>query len=191
MAKLDPLSIRVFEILVSLIFIIFFIPLFFFVALIIFITTQANPFFLQKRVGLSRKSFYLIKFRSLKSSIDPYLSTHLLSKDSVTHVGKFIRKYKIDELPQLFNVLIGHLSFVGYRPCLPSQSEVIRERDKFCLFSFKPGITGFAQINNIDMSTPIILAYYDKYLFDNLTLWFYFKCIFQTLFGKGFGDPRA
>ncbi|MFZ1569048.1 MAG: sugar transferase [Thiolinea sp.] len=95
---------------------------------------------------------------------------------------------KLDELPQLWNVLKGEMSRVGPRPCLPTQTELIDEREKSQVFKLRPGITGLAQINNIDMSTPELLAETDAKMLQNLSLLNYFSYISQTLLGKGQGD---
>ena len=106
----------------------------------------------------------------------------------VTHIEFYLRKFKLDELPQLFNVLLGDMSFVGPRPNLYNQLELIEERAKRGVYSIRPGITGLAQIHKIDMSTPQLLAETDAKMIDHLNVWYYFKYIFLTVFGKGFGD---
>jgi lipopolysaccharide/colanic/teichoic acid biosynthesis glycosyltransferase len=116
------------------------------------------------------------------------VATHLIDTNSVTKWGSFLRKSKLDELPQLFNVLIGDMSFVGPRPNLFNQTELIAERDKRGIYLRRPGITGLAQINKIDMSTPQLLAETDLKMIDQLNLLLYFKYIFLTLLGKGLGD---
>jgi lipopolysaccharide/colanic/teichoic acid biosynthesis glycosyltransferase len=112
----------------------------------------------------------------------------LVQVSAITKWGWFLRKSKLDELPQLFNVLKGDMSFVGPRPNLFNQLELIEERAKRGLYSVRPGITGLAQINKIDMSTPQLLAETDAKMIDHLNVWYYFKYIFLTVFGKGFGD---
>ena len=116
------------------------------------------------------------------------LPTHELNNDSLIFYGSFLRKTKIDELPQLLNVLKGDMSIVGYRPCLPTQENLIAERNKFNINLTKPGITGLSQISQIDMSDPVLLASIDKEMIKNFTLFHYFKYIFLTFFGLGFGD---
>jgi lipopolysaccharide/colanic/teichoic acid biosynthesis glycosyltransferase len=118
----------------------------------------------------------------------PSVATHLASASSITPIGSFLRKSKLDELPQLFNVLMGDMSFVGPRPNLFNQVELIEERAKRGVYSIRPGITGLAQIHKIDMSTPQLLAETDANMIDHLNVWYYFKYIFLTVFGKGFGD---
>jgi lipopolysaccharide/colanic/teichoic acid biosynthesis glycosyltransferase len=146
-----------------------------------------SPFFVQERVGKNKKPFKLVKFRSMFVNTKS-VATHLASSSSVTKYGKFLRGSKLDELPQLWNVLLGDMSLVGPRPNLFNQEELIFERDKMLVYTVKPGITGLAQINNIDMSTPSLLAKTDAEMICNLGVKSYFSCIFATLSGKGSGD---
>lgn len=117
------------------------------------------------------------------------LPTHLISGVNLSGYGKFLRNSKLDELPQMWNVLVGDMSFVGPRPCLPTQRSVIDARLEKNLYKFRPGITGFSQIEGIDMSMPIELASSDLKTMENLSLRNYFKIICSTIIGKGFGDP--
>ena len=128
-----------------------------------------------------------MKFRSMHVNTKS-VATHLANSSSVTKYGAFLRKSKLDELPQLFNVLLGDMSLVGPRPNLFNQEELIHERNSRGVYSVRPGITGLAQINKIDMSTPQLLAETDSKMIDHLNLSYYFKYIFLTVFGKGFGD---
>ena len=116
------------------------------------------------------------------------VATHLANKSSVTQYGAFLRKTKLDELPQLLNVLKGDMSIVGARPNLFNQTELIEERDKRDVYNHLPGITGLAQINEIDMSTPVQLAEKDAEMYETLNLRKYFYYIFATILGKGSGD---
>jgi lipopolysaccharide/colanic/teichoic acid biosynthesis glycosyltransferase len=146
-----------------------------------------SPFFRQERVGVNQKPFNLLKFRTMHTNTES-VATHLVKVSAITRWGWFLRKSKLDELPQLFNVLKGDMSFVGPRPNLFNQLELIEERAKRGAYSVRPGITGLAQINKIDMSTPQLLAETDAKMIDHLNVWYYFKYIFLTVFGKGFGD---
>lgn len=146
-----------------------------------------SPIFSQQRVGRYQLPFTLYKFRTMKTDT-PSVATHLANASSLTKLGTFLRKTKLDELPQLWNVLIGDMSLVGPRPCLFNQEELIRERDKRSVFDARPGITGLAQVNDIDMSTPELLAETDQKMMSNLTLSRYFIYILSTVFGKGAGD---
>ena len=118
----------------------------------------------------------------------PSVATHLASATEITPFGKFLRKSKLDELPQLWNVFMGDMSLVGPRPNLFNQNELIEERQKRGVYAIRPGITGLAQINKIDMSTPQLLADTDAKMIQELNTQGYFKYIFLTVFGKGFGD---
>lgn len=146
-----------------------------------------SPVFFQTRVGLHRKPFTLIKFRTMKLSTES-VATHLASSSSITRFGHFLRRTKLDELPQLWNVLKGDMSLVGPRPGLFNQEELTFARDKRGVFDVRPGITGLAQISNIDMSTPELLAETDQKMIETLSLKSYFHYIVVTVLGKGAGD---
>jgi len=146
-----------------------------------------SPLFYQSRIGRNKIPFYLIKFRSMY--IDTLsVATHLADKESITTFGKFLRKSKLDELPQLWNVLVGDMSLVGPRPNLYNQVDLIYEREKLGVYNVRPGITGLAQINKIDMSTPQLLAETDREMISQLSIFTYFKYIFLTIIGNGMGD---
>lgn len=146
-----------------------------------------SPVFKQERVGRNKKPFTLVKFRTM--SVDTAsVASHLASSASITKMGGFLRKTKLDELPQLWNVLKGEMSLVGPRPGLFNQEELIAARDSLGVFDVRPGITGLAQVNDIDMSTPELLAKTDAKMISELSLVNYFKFILQTVTGKGAGD---
>lgn len=145
------------------------------------------PLFRQERVGRNQKPFTLIKFRTMRPDIAS-VPTHLVRASDVTKLGHFLRRTKLDELPQLWNVLKGEMSLVGPRPCLFSQHELIAERESRGVFLVRPGITGLAQINGVDMSTPKLLAELDARMLQNLGARTYFCCIFKTVTGAGRGD---
>ena len=164
----------------------FFSPIFVIVYLICFFES-GKPLFIQKRLGKNKKPFYLIKFRTMLVNT-PSLASHLVNIKSVTKFGKIIRLLKFDELPQIINVIKGEMSLVGPRPCLPCQSELIQYRQDYDIFSVKPGVTGLAQIKGIDMSKPAILARMESKMICKYNQLHYFKYLFLTFFGKGFGD---
>lgn len=146
-----------------------------------------SPIFMQQRVGKNQKPFILIKFRTM--SLDTKsVASHLASTASITRMGGFLRKTKIDELPQLVNILKGEMSLVGPRPCLFNQEELIKERESRGVFDVLPGITGLAQVNEIDMSTPTLLAEWDQRMIENFSICHYFRYILMTATGKGSGD---
>lgn len=145
------------------------------------------PLFRQKRVGRGKQPFTLIKFRTMRLDTAS-VATHLASASAITPFGRFLRRTKLDELPQLWNVLKGDMSLVGPRPCLPNQDELIQERDRRGVFAVRPGITGLAQVNGIDMSDPVRVAMVDEKMIRNLRLGDYFRFLVLTLVGKGSGD---
>jgi lipopolysaccharide/colanic/teichoic acid biosynthesis glycosyltransferase len=146
-----------------------------------------SPIFKQDRVGINLKPFKLLKFRSMNLNSDS-IATHLSNPCNVTIYGKFLRNSKLDEIPQLMNVLKGDMSLVGPRPNLFNQEELIVERKIRGIYDAKPGITGLAQINNIDMSNPVLLSETDAKMLEEFNLIQYFKFIFLTFLGNGFGD---
>ena len=178
--------IRALDILFSLLGMICGIPVFL-VVIILSLLDHGSPFFKQIRIGKNQQPFTLVKFRTMAIGTQS-VGTHLVDPSSVTRLGRFLRKTKLDELPQLFNVLMGQMSLVGPRPCLPNQTELISERSQRDVFEVRPGITGLAQINDVDMSTPRKLARYDQLLIKHLTPILYGKLILSTVLGKGSGD---
>ena len=146
-----------------------------------------SPIFIQTRVGKYKKPFKLIKFRTM-SKDTASVASHLASNVAITKFGSFLRKTKIDELPQLINVLKGEMSLVGPRPNLFNQEDLIAERDALGVYNVLPGVTGLAQVQNIDMSTPALLAKTDKQMIDTLNIKNYFKYILMTVTGSGSGD---
>jgi lipopolysaccharide/colanic/teichoic acid biosynthesis glycosyltransferase len=177
---------RVFDFIFSLIGILLLWP----IGVLLFIIglfDTGSPIFIQERVGKNKRPFKLLKFRTMDISTKS-VASHLASQASVTKFGSFLRKSKLDELPQLLNVLIGDMSLVGARPCLFNQTELIEERDRLGVFDYLPGITGLGQINNVDMSTPKKLAELDAEMYRTLTLSHYFKYILSTVTGSGQGD---
>jgi len=169
---------RLLDVTFSLVGLIFFFP---FLILIYFIglLDTGFPLFIQKRVGLNLKSFSLVKFRTMKISTLSF-GTHLIDSSNITCFGNFLRKFKIDELPQLLNVLIGDMSLVGPRPCLPNQRRLIIERKKRGVFKVRPGITGLAQLSNVNMETPTHLAKTDLKMIKKMNLFYYFYYILKT-----------
>jgi lipopolysaccharide/colanic/teichoic acid biosynthesis glycosyltransferase len=146
-----------------------------------------SPIFVQTRVGRNKKPFRLVKFRTMSIETQS-VASHLASNASISKFGSFLRRTKIDELPQLVNVLKGDMSLVGPRPNLFNQTELIQERDALGVYNVLPGITGLAQVQNIDMSTPKLLAKTDKQMIETLNLKDYFRYILMTATGSGAGD---
>ncbi|MFM2317647.1 MAG: hypothetical protein RLZZ215_268 [Pseudomonadota bacterium] len=161
-------------------------PILLILALIGWLDTN-SPLFRQTRVGRNQLPFTLIKFRTMRVGTAS-VATHLANSSAITPFGHFLRRTKLDELPQLWNVLWGEMSLVGPRPCLPNQYELIAAREVLGVFNARPGITGLAQIQGIDMSTPEKLAQIDAEMLQTLSLKAYFRYILQTIMGKGQGD---
>jgi lipopolysaccharide/colanic/teichoic acid biosynthesis glycosyltransferase len=178
--------IRLFDFFFALFGLIILSPILFVLIIIGYFDT-GSPFFVQERVGKNKKAFKLVKFRSMFVNTKS-VATHLASSSSITKHGKFLRASKLDELPQLWNVFIGDMSLVGPRPNLFNQEELINERDNLGVYQIKPGITGLAQINNIDMSTPKLLAKTDAEMMQHYSVQKYFTYIISTVMGKGSGD---
>ena len=177
--------------LIDLLFIVGILGLFWWLLLIVWILipldSPGRGIFAQPRIGKDGKPFTVYKFRTMKSGTRQ-AGTHEMTADSVTRMGTFLRKTKLDELSQVFNVVRGDLSLVGPRPCLPVQTQLIEEREKRDVFSVRPGITGLAQINSIDMSDPVKLARWDARYIAQRSLPSEFKIAFVTFLGRGHGD---
>lgn len=178
--------IRLFDVFISATSLVFGSPVFLIIALILLIDT-GSPIFRQERLGLNQRRFTLLKFRTMKMNT-PDVATHLVNPTAVTRFGGILRRSKMDELPQLWNVLKGDMSLVGPRPGLPQQVDLITERARLGVFDVRPGLTGLAQVKNVDMRDPAKLARYDSQLINTLTVKTYFAYILQTAFGAGGGD---
>ena len=174
------MAIRFFDIVLSICGLIVLFPLLLIVFLFSNIFQPGSPLFFQQRSGRDQKLFTLIKFRTMRPETGS-VGTHEVSPAQVTVWGGLLRKRKIDELPQLWNVLLGDMSLVGPRPCLPNQTELIQERQKLGVFRDRPGITGLAQIRGIDMSTPGLLAKTDAEMIRMMSIVLYFNYIFRTI----------
>ena len=177
---------RLFDFIFALIGLVVGLPVFI-VLLIIGLFDTGSPVFCQTRVGHYQRPFTLVKFRTMKKDT-AHVASHLATTDAITPFGRFLRRTKLDELPQLWNVLKGDMSLVGPRPNLFNQDKLITERAKRGVYDVRPGITGLAQINDIDMSEPKRLAETDAQMINTLSLGKYFTYIVQTVTGKGQGD---
>jgi O-antigen biosynthesis protein WbqP len=178
--------IRLLDLIFSLVGIVVGAPLFILIWVLCWVDTGC-PLFRQERVGRKQTPFLLLKFRTMRPDTAS-VPTHLVDASAVTKLGGFLRRTKLDELPQLLNVLAGEMSIVGPRPCLLKQHELIRERADRGVFVARPGITGLAQINGVDMSTPRLLAETDARMLQDLDIRRYMSYIIQTLTGSGRGD---
>ena len=153
------------------------------IALIIKIEDPGPAFFKQKRVGIHKKHFMLIKFRSMKMDTPHDVPTHMLENPDqyILKCGKFLRKSSLDELPQLFNIFAGQMSIIGPRPALWNQYDLIKERDKYGANDVLPGLTGWAQINGRDELEIPVKAKLDGEYVEKLSFGFDLKCFFKTI----------
>lgn len=180
------LYIRILDLIFSFVGLLLGLPIFIVLLLVGFFDT-GSPLFRQQRIGRDKEPFVLIKFRTMRKDTAS-VASHLASASSITKFGHFLRRTKLDELPQLWNVLKGEMSLVGPRPGLFNQEELTQAREAKGVFKVRPGITGLAQVNEIDMSTPLLLAETDAKMIDTLNIKNYFQYIFLTVTGKGSGD---
>lgn len=160
------------------------------IALLIKIDSKGPVFFKQKRIGKNKKTFYILKFRTMRTDAPKDAPTHTLQdpKKWITKIGGFLRKTSIDELPQIFNIFVGHMSVVGPRPALWNQDDLIAERDKYGANGLRPGLTGWAQINGRDELPIPVKARLDGEYAERLNGGFFkgifldVRCIFGTVF---------
>ena len=170
---------RIIDLVFSFLGLIFLLPILIILFIIGFFE-NGSPLFFQTRVGRHQRSFIIVKFRSMPlHSLS--VPTHLMKNTVITSFGNFLRKTKLDEIPQLYNVLKGDMSLVGPRPCLLSQKRLINERKKRSVFKVRPGITGLAQISFITMKKPKLLAKTDSKMIKKMNLFYYFYYILKTI----------
>ena len=186
MKEINRTIFRLLDIFIASLAFFTFLPLIIFVYCLIYLENK-SPIFKQVRIGKNKVKFTLIKFRTMKIGTES-LATHLTDSKKITKIGRLLRKTKLDELPQLLNVIKGDMSLVGPRPCLPSQFELISRRSELNLYNYLPGITGLSQIMGIDMSDPSLISKTDYKMMKKLSLHSYFYYLLLTFFGKGFGD---
>lgn len=173
---------RLFDFILAFFGAIILFPVFLLIGIAIFIDNPGPIFFRQKRVGKNKKLFWLIKFRTMKTRT-PDIPTHLLENPQqyITRLGRILRKLSIDELPQIFNILVGQMSIIGPRPALWNQEDLIAERDKYGANDIKPGLTGWAQINGRDELEIPVKAKLDGEYVEKLGFAFDCKCFFGTI----------
>ncbi|MBQ8589368.1 MAG: sugar transferase [Firmicutes bacterium] len=157
-------------------------PLLLILALLIKLTSPGPVFFKQRRIGKDKKEFEIYKFRTMRTDTPKDMPTHLFTdaESYITSVGKFLRKSSLDELPQLLNILKGEMSFIGPRPALWNQFDLIEARDNVNANSLRPGITGWAQINGRDEIPIDLKASYDGYYVENISFGLDFKILLGT-----------
>ena len=173
---------RVLDFIISLFALIILSPLFLFVSLIILISDGKPILFRQKRVGRNNELFTIYKFRTMKRGTENVASGELENANSkITKFGKFLRATSVDELPQLFNILNGTMSLIGPRPLIPEETEIRQLREKYNVYSIRPGITGWAQVNGRDNISIENKALLDKEYVEKQSLAFDIKIFFLTV----------
>ncbi len=160
-----------------------FLPLFLIIAALIKLESKGPILFRQKRVGLHKKNFSIMKFRTMRTDTPKDMPTHMLSNPDqyITKVGRFLRKTSLDELPQIFNILKGEMAVIGPRPALWNQDDLVAERDKYGANDVLPGLTGWAQINGRDELEIPVKAKLDGEYVEKMSFLFDFKCFFGTI----------
>lgn len=157
--------------------------LFIIISIFIKTTSKGKIFYKQKRIGKNKKEFYILKFRTMKSTAPGDVPTHLLQNPEqfITGIGKVLRKTSLDELPQLFNILKGDMSLVGPRPALWNQYDLIAERDRYDANAVRPGLTGWAQVNGRDEIAIPLKAQYDGQYVEKMSFFFDITCMLKTV----------
>ncbi len=173
---------RALDIAAAIVGLVFAVPIIAAAAIAIRLDSPGPALFCQTRVGRRRQLFTCYKLRTMHVGTAER-ATHLIGEAAITRFGRFARRTKLDEVPQLFNVLTGDMSLVGPRPCLPSQTELVEARSRLGVFEARPGVTGLAQIQGVDMSTPQRLAELDSEYLRSRTLAGDLRIIVATIFG--------
>lgn len=174
---------KILDFILSLIGLIVLSPIFLILILAIKLDSKGPVFFKQKRVGLHKRHFHILKFRTMRIYTPKDTPTHLLENPNqwITKVGKFLRKTSLDELPQIINILKGDMSIIGPRPALWNQYDLIKERDKYGANDLTPGLTGWAQINGRDELAIEIKAKLDGEYVDRIGFMMDVRCFFGTI----------
>jgi len=171
------------DIVLSLVGLVLLSPLFLILVVAIKLDSKGPVLFKQKRVGIHKSHFNILKFRTMRIDTPKDTPTHLLKNPEqyITRVGKFLRKTSLDELPQIWNILVGHMSIIGPRPALWNQYDLIAERDKYGANDVRPGLTGWAQINGRDELPIEVKAKLDGEYVKRISFLFDLKCFFGTI----------
>lgn len=174
---------RLIDLLLSACAIVVLSPVYLLICIAIVADNPGPVFFRQKRVGIHKTHFRILKFRTMKVSTPKDVPTHLLENPEqyITRVGKFLRRTSLDELPQIFQIFTGKMAIIGPRPALWNQFDLIAERDKYGANDVRPGLTGWAQINGRDELPIDVKARFDGEYVQNLSFAFDCKCFFGTI----------
>ena len=189
---------RFFDFFFSLLALIILSPVILILSLLVLISSGSPVIFKQERVGYGNRLFTIYKFRTMKDGMRQTRTEDLTEEEienDITFVGKILRKLSLDELPQLYNILKGDMSFVGPRPLIPQEEEIRVLREKYNVYSVRPGITGWAQVNGRDFISDEQKAKLDKEYVENRTLLMDIKIMFRTvwvvLVGKDIADGKT
>lgn len=174
---------RVLDIILSFLAIIILSWLFLILIIVIKIDSRGPVLFKQKRVGIHKTYFKILKFRTMRIDTPKDMPTHMLANPEqyITKVGKFLRKTSLDELPQIFNIFVGNMSIIGPRPALWNQDDLVEERDLYGANDVRPGLTGWAQINGRDELEIPVKAKLDGEYVRRMSFGFDIKCFFGTI----------
>jgi O-antigen biosynthesis protein WbqP len=181
---------RVFDFMVGFILLVILLPVMMIIAAVIILIDGAPVIFKQTRIGRQKQTFSCYKFRTMVIGTGDHPS-HSVSKSAITKLGGFLRRFKLDELPQLVNVVLGNMSLVGPRPCLPTQELLMKLREQEGIFALLPGVTGYAQVRDIDMSRPEELVECEKIYLIKQTLLLDVQILFATVAGNGLKTDAA
>lgn len=175
---------RILDIILSFIGLVVLAPFYLILIILIKVDSRGPVLFRQKRVGKGKTHFYILKFRTMRIDTPSDKPTHLLENPEqyITRTGKFLRKTSLDELPQIWNIFVGHMSIIGPRPALWNQYDLIAEREKYGANDVLPGLTGWAQINGRDELPIEIKARLDGEYVERISLGFDVKCFFGTIY---------
>ena len=175
---------RFFDIFLSFLAIIVFSLLYIALAILVKCDSKGPVFFKQDRIGKNKKHFKILKYRTMRIDTPKDIPTHLLNNPEqyITKIGKFLRKTSLDEIPQAFNIFVGHMSIVGPRPALYNQDDLVAERDKYHANEIKPGLSGWAQCNGRDTLLIPDKAKLDGEYVSKFNVWLDIKIIFKTVF---------
>ena len=174
---------RIIDFILSLVAIVILSPLLLLIAILIKLDSEGPVLFKQKRIGMHKTHFYMLKFRTMRIDSPKDVPTHLLENPDqwITRMGKILRKTSLDELPQLFNIIKGEMSIIGPRPALWNQDDLIAERDKYGANDVRPGLTGWAQVNGRDELPIEVKARYDGEYVQKMSFMFDLKCLLKTV----------
>jgi O-antigen biosynthesis protein WbqP len=181
--KVYPVIKRLSDFILSLTAMLVLWPIFLIIAILIKVDSKGPIFFKQKRIGVNKTEFYILKFRTMRTDTPKDMPTHMLQNPDmfITKLGKFLRKSSLDELPQIINILKGEMSIVGPRPALWNQYDLIVERDKYGANDIYPGLTGWAQVNGRDELSIDVKAKFDGEYAKKISFAFDVNIFFMTI----------